>query len=205
MNYTPNFLIAADHRIELALLGPFDQVDAVLFEGLELALGALVGHAGAAANGLERLEHGGLVDGVELEDVSGLGVDLGEGEQQVLGRGELVLHRVGLFLGGFEHLDGALAEAGHRPARGLGQVAEFGVEDALELAYVRADFFEDRADNAVGFGHQRGQQVDRFDLRVAAIGGQFLRALDGLLGFDREFVEPDGHDPSPRWMNCDVE
>ncbi len=30
-----------------------------------------------------------------------------------------------------------------------------------------------------------GQQVQRVDLRIAALGRQLLRALDGFLGFDR--------------------
>ena len=43
---------------------------------------------------------------------------------------------------------------------------------------------------------QRGQQVQRLDLRIAMLGGQFLRALDGFLGFDGEFVESKCHDCS---------
>ena len=38
LDHAADFLVAADHRIELAVAGPFDQVDAVLFQGLELAL-----------------------------------------------------------------------------------------------------------------------------------------------------------------------
>ncbi len=57
LDHAADFLVAADHRIELALAGPFDQVDAVLLQGLEFVLGVLVGHAGRAANGLQRLEH----------------------------------------------------------------------------------------------------------------------------------------------------
>ena len=56
LDHAADFLVAADHRVELALLGPLDQVDAVLFEGLEFAFGRLVGHAGAAAHGLQRVE-----------------------------------------------------------------------------------------------------------------------------------------------------
>ncbi len=39
LNHAANFLIAADHRVELALAGPLDQIDAVLFQRLEFALG----------------------------------------------------------------------------------------------------------------------------------------------------------------------
>ena len=56
LDHAADFLVAADHRIELALAGPFDQVDAVALQGLELGLGVLVGHPGAAADGLQGLE-----------------------------------------------------------------------------------------------------------------------------------------------------
>ena len=42
-------------------------------------------------------------------------------------------------------------------------------------------------------GQQRGQQMQRVDLRIAAVGGQLLGALHGLLGLDRQFVEAKCH------------
>ncbi len=56
LDHAADFLVAADHRIELALAGPLDQVDAVFLQGLEFAFGSLIGDAGAAADGLQRLE-----------------------------------------------------------------------------------------------------------------------------------------------------
>ncbi len=43
LNDAADFLIAADHRIELALAGPLDQIDAVFFQCLELSFGILIG------------------------------------------------------------------------------------------------------------------------------------------------------------------
>ena len=57
LDHAADFLVAADHRVELALPGPLDQVDAVLLQGLELVFRVLIGHAGAAADRLQRLEH----------------------------------------------------------------------------------------------------------------------------------------------------
>ena len=51
-----DFLVAADDRIELALGGPFDQVDAVFFQGVEFLFGILIGHPGTAADRLQGLE-----------------------------------------------------------------------------------------------------------------------------------------------------
>ena len=50
LDHAADFLVAADDRVELALLGPLDQVDAVLFQRLELAFGVLIGDARAAAD-----------------------------------------------------------------------------------------------------------------------------------------------------------
>ena len=52
----PDLLVAADHRIELALAGELGQVAAVALERLVLALGVLIGHALRAAHARQRLE-----------------------------------------------------------------------------------------------------------------------------------------------------
>ena len=159
-----DFLIAADHRIELSLPRPLDQIDAVAFQGLELALGRLIGHARAAADGLQHLEQFLVGDGVELQDVFGLRVDLRKRQQQVFGRDELVLHGVGFALGGFEHLVEFPANLRRRPARRAGEMAQFGLNDLVELSAIDADAFEDRPDDAVVFRKQRrpADAADRF-------------------------------------------
>ena len=35
--------------------------------------------------------------------------------------------------------------------------------------------------------------MDRQQLGIAVLGGEFVRALDGFLGFDGEFIPTDGH------------
>ena len=37
-------------------------------------------------------------------------------------------------------------------------------------------------------------KMQRLDLRIPSLGGQLLRAAHGLLGFDRQFVETEGHE-----------
>ena len=94
--------VAADHRVHLALAGQLDQVAAVLLERLVLVLGVLIGHPLAAADLLERLEDVLLGHPERAEQVLGLALDLGQAEQQVLDRDELVLHPVGFVLGRVE-------------------------------------------------------------------------------------------------------
>ena len=128
-----DFLVAADHRVELALLGPLDEVDAVLLERLELVLGRLVGDAGRAADLLHRGEQLLLADGVELERVLGLRLGAGQREQQVLGRDELVLQLRRRRLGGVEHAAQVAAELRRRPAAGLRQMRQLGVDHLPQL------------------------------------------------------------------------
>ena len=175
LHHAADFLVAADDRIELALPCALDQVNAIPLERLELVLRRLVRHARAAAHGLQDLQNLLIGDRIELQYVLSLRVDLRQRQEQVFGRDELILHRVGFALGGFEHAVQLGAELRRRPAGDFGEMAQFGLDDALQLAAVDADAVEDRADDAIGFHYQRRQQVQRVDLRVAAVGRQFLR------------------------------
>jgi hypothetical protein len=131
--------------------------------------------------------------GVELQDVLGLGIDLRQRQEQVLGRDELVLHRIGFALGSFEDAAEFLAQLRRRAARHAGEMAQFGLHDFVQLAAVDADAIEDRADDAVVFGQERRQQVQRVDLRMPAVGRQLLGASHRLLGLERLFVESKCH------------
>ncbi len=92
LDHAADFLVAADHRVELALAGPLDQVDAVFFQGLELAFRDWIGDASRAADLRACLEDIVVGDASELEHLLRFRVAAGQGEQQVLGRDELVLH-----------------------------------------------------------------------------------------------------------------
>ncbi len=65
-------LIATDHRIELALLGPLDQVDAVFFQRLEFGFGALSVTREEPRTVFMALQEFVLGNGVELENVASL-------------------------------------------------------------------------------------------------------------------------------------
>ena len=97
LDHAADLLVAADHRVELPLLGELGQVAAELLERLVGALGILRGDALRAADVAERGEQRVAVDDVERE-------------QQVLGRDELVLELPHLLLGVVE-------DARRRPSR----------------------------------------------------------------------------------------
>ena len=194
MNDAADFLIAADHRIELALTCPVDQVDAVFLQCLEFSFRRLIGHAGRAADGAHRFEQFFIGDRIQFKYIASFRINLCQRQQQMLGRDEIVLQRAGFLLGRFENLAQRVADR-RRPggAAYFGQVVQLRLDNAIELPAVGADFFQQRFDNALVLGQQRGEQVQRLDLRIAMIGGQFLGALDGFLGFDGEFVESKSH------------
>ena len=175
MNDAADFLIAADDGIELALAGAVDQIDAVFLQGLELAFGSLIGDALRAANGLHGGEQLFFGDRVELEEVFGFGFGFGEGEQEMLGRDEVVFHRRGFFLRRFEDLAQGGAEAWLGDcATLLGQMIQFAFDHPIEIAAVNADFFQERPDDAFILGQQRGEQMQRIDLRIAVLGSELL-------------------------------
>ena len=57
LNRTTNFFIAANHRVKLALLGTFGQIDGKFFQSLTLVFGSLIVHAFTSAHFLNRLSH----------------------------------------------------------------------------------------------------------------------------------------------------
>ena len=105
LDHAPDLLVAADHRVELPLLGGLGQVAAELLERLVGALRVLRGDALAAAHLLDPGED--LVARRRLER-----------EEQVLARDEVVLELRALAVGAVEHLRGtrtrSAAAAGRR-------------------------------------------------------------------------------------------
>jgi hypothetical protein len=169
LDHAADFLIAADDRVELALLGSLHEVDAVFFEGLELVLWRLVGDAGRAADLLQRGEDFLFVEGIELERVLGLRLGPHERQQQVLGRDELVLHLGRRLRGGFEHLVQIAADARRMPAARLRQMRQLGRHHLPQLLVVDADLFEQRAHDAFALAQQRGEQMHRLHLRIPSV------------------------------------
>ena len=184
LDHAPDLLVAADHRVELALLGRIREVAAEALEGLVALLGVLVGHAVRPADLLDRLEQ--LV-------ARGARVDLGgarEGEQQVLGRDVLVAEPARLVVGLAEQVDQLAAERGGRVrvAGDRGQRVERLVGQAADPLGIRAGAAQDRRHDAALLLEQGDQEVMGRDLAVAARGRQPLSGCQRLLGLDCEAI-----------------
>ena len=171
LDHAADLLVAADDRVELALLGGLGQVAAELRERLVGALGILRGDALAAAHRLDlRLEL------LARNDV--------EREQQMLGRDVVVLHALRL-------VDRLVEDARERRQ-------DCGCCWPPSIRRIRSEPSFGLGAQRVGIRHelprqllveQREQQVLGVELGVAAPARELLRGRDGLLGLDRQLVE----------------
>ena len=145
LDHAADLGVAADDRIDLPLPGHLDQVGRVTLQGLVLVLRILVDHLLGAAHRLERGQHVGLADAVQIEQPLRLLARLRERQQQMLGRDEGVLHLVGKLLRLFEHLHGRRSGGRlHVRAADFGQPVQLGGDHRLELADVGPDLLDQR-------------------------------------------------------------
>ena len=186
-----DLVVAADDRVELAGAGLGGQVAAVLLERGVGALGVLGGDALAAADALERLQQGLATGRVPLEEGLALATDLGDGQQEVLGRDVLVAEAARLVLGALDDAPGARIHR-QRAALDAGAPGEDRRELATERGHVDAEPAERLGRDAVVGLDERGQDVLGVEDRaVEALGGG-LGLEDGLLGLLGESVELHG-------------
>ena len=94
----PDFLIAPDDRVDLALARPRGEVGGVLFQRLELVLRVLRGHLGGPAHGGE-----GALDGVvgcaaAGQQLGGVGLRTSDGGEEDFGGHELIAKLARQFL-----------------------------------------------------------------------------------------------------------
>ena len=163
LDHAPDLLVAADHRVELALLGGLGEVAAEALERLVALLRALVGHAVRAAHLLDRLRQ--LV-------ARGAGVHLRgarERQQQVLGGHVLVAHPARLVVGVLQQVDQVAAEGGRRAgvAGDRRKRVERLVRELAHALRVRARAPQDRHHDAALLLEQGDQEVVRRHLGVA--------------------------------------
>jgi hypothetical protein len=187
----PDLVVAADDRIELALLRGGGEVAAVLLERLVGVLGRLVRDAVRPADLLEGLGQGILGRAGAAQRLAGLGDVAREREQEVLRRDVLVAELAGLVLRGAEDLE-QLAGRGRLGARGVGRVGgepvERGVDVGADLLGARADLAQHGQHDTLGGLEQREHQVLGRDLGVAAGGGELDGGPERLLRLDGETV-----------------
>jgi hypothetical protein len=177
-----DLFVAADDGIHLARAGERGEILAILGESLVGGLGIGRSHALGAADGLERGE-----DRLTVEADGGeRGAKrrrLGEGEQHVFGRHEIVLHALGFVLG-LEH-EGMRLGRKAGLARGLSELGEprqLAGDGGSERRLVLACTTEERGGHAAFLGQESVQDMRRLQRRIAALHRLALRLLQGFGG-----------------------
>jgi hypothetical protein len=120
---TADFVVAADHRVELALGGALGQVDAVFLERFALAFGILRIDALPAAHGHDRGLQRFAAQAVLLGETAGFVLVFGQGEQEHLAGDELIAALLGFLVGQVEQVaevatDGDVAAVALQPWAG---------------------------------------------------------------------------------------
>ena len=182
LDHAPDLGVAADDRVETAVLGGLREVDGVLLQRLVRRLGGLAGDASVAADGGDRLaQPGGREAGVG-EHLLGGRLDRGDRHEEVVGRDVLVLHRAGQVERLGQHARQCSRPAGllHRGAGGAGQRLLRGLGPSEQGLGVHACLHHQAAARPVLLPKQCNQQVDGLGVGVAARRGSQLGSLDDL-------------------------
>ena len=192
-DHAADLLVAADDGIHLARPGAGGEILPVLGEGFVSGLRIGRGHTLRAAHGLERGE-----DRLSLEPDRGERRPerrrLGEREQDVLGRHEVVLHRLGLVLGLEQERVGLGRKPGlTRGLRELGQAGELAGDGRGKGGLILARATEERGSHAAFLREQAVQEVRRFERRVATLHRLALRLLEGFGGLFGQVTVRSGH------------
>ncbi len=184
-----DFVVAADHRVELALTGALGEVERVFFQRLALAFAFLRIDVAAAAHGVDRGFQRLARQAVFARQPAGIGLVLGQAEQDHFAGDELVAALLRFLVGQVQergqfapHLHfaagaGYLGQALQRALQGIGQAAD-----------VDAGALQERPGAAVVLVQQGHQQVDRFDVLVVVADRQALGIGKGFLQLGCQFI-----------------
>ena len=175
-----DFLVAADHRVELTVHGRLGQVAGIFLERVIGILG--IGRVGGAALAefLDRRVQVLRLDARFLQDVGRLGA-LGHdhGEQQHLDRDEAIAGLVGDLLRLVEQLGRFRRQVDlHRVAFDLGQALQLALGQAERALSVAARGFDQRGRKAFLVVEQHLEKMQRRELLVGFTYGKRLRALN---------------------------
>ena len=182
-----DLLVAADDRVELALLGERGEVASVLLERLVGAFGRGARHALTAPHGRRRLQDLVVREAGRAEDLGHRAVlEAGERQQHVLHAHELVLHALGLGLGRTQDLVDARGDvhltAGRARPRDAGQLVQRLLQARRQRRRADPRLLDHARGHAAVLAEQREGQMLDLDLRLAVALREALRLADRLLG-----------------------
>ena len=197
LNGAANFVVATDHRVELALRGALGQVDAVFLQRLALAFGFLRIDTLPATDGHDRGVQRLAGQAVLLGQTTGFALVLAQGKQEHFAGDELVAALLGFLVGQVEQV-AQIAADGHVAAMpfDLGQAGQRLFQILAQARHIGPGPAEQRRRAAVILIEQGEQQVLRFDELLVAADRQALGIGQRLLELGGEFVDTHGSLPS---------
>ncbi len=184
-----DLVVAADHRVELALLGPLGQVDRVLLQRLPLLLGVCVGDLLAAAHFVDRALDRALHDTAVPQDLAERPLVLERRKHEQLARDVLVAALLRELVGQVQHLAEVVRKMNLAAgAFHLREVVERLAELRAQPVDVGTGLVEQRAHRAALLVEQRQHQVRGLDELVVAAERQRLGIGEGHLELAGQFV-----------------
>ncbi|MNG97126.1 hypothetical protein D3C79_562240 [compost metagenome] len=172
---TADFVVTADHRVQLAFFGTLGQVDGVLVQRLARFLGVGVVDGRAAAQVVDGIFQGLLGHALAQQQLAELAVLVHGGQQHQLAGNELVALLLGQAVGLVEQARQVL---GHVHVAGgvldLRQLVEFFDHCLAQAIDVETNLHQQRLDRTTLLFDQRLQQVQGLDGGVIHANGQGL-------------------------------
>ncbi len=175
LNGAADFVVTADHRIELALLGALGHVDGVLVQRLTRLLGIGVIDRRATAQVADGVLQGLLAHALGQQELAQTGVVVQRGKQYQFARDVLVALLLGEAIGLVEqtrqilrqvHVTGGVLQ--------LGQLVQLLGQGLAQRVDVEADLHQQGLDRTALLLQQSLHQVQRLDGRVIQANGNGL-------------------------------
>jgi len=188
-----DFVVTADHRVELAFLGALGQVDGVLVQRLARFLGVGVIHRLAAAQVVHRVLEGLLRHALAEQQLAQAGVVVHRREQHQLAGDELVALLLGEAIGLVEQARQVLGQVD--VAGGVldfRQLVQFLGHRLLEGVGVETDLAQQRLDRAALLVEQRLHQVQGLDGRMVEADSDGLGVGKGKLQLAGQTIDTHG-------------
>jgi hypothetical protein len=195
LHHPADLLVPPDDRIQLAGGGQGRVVLGVLLQAREFLFGLLVLHPGTLAHFADGRLQLRAVQAEALEHLPGVGVGVGQREQQGVRGQEAVAEAPPCVAGHLQEVPESRPDLGFRAAHGAGQLRDqilSAVAQPLDGLGAQARPFQQGMQAGLG-GHEGQEQMLGHQLRVLILEGPLPRGHQGVVGFLGEGQE--GHGP----------
>ena len=194
LQYTTDFIVAADDGVELSLAGIVDEVLGILRERLVVLVTAHRLHLLSLSQFGDGLLQAFLGNAGILHDAASGRVDLQECQQHGFTRNELVARLLGSVHSALQHLTGRVREIG-LAALYAWQMRDLAFHQAFHLLAVHAQLAKEEVGDVLGLLHDAVEQVDRLDGLLTCRLRTSCCSLYGFLRFDCKLVECHNYTP----------